>query len=341
MDKLKATGPADILATIPHTLGFAPTNSLVLIALHRDRALGATLRIDLPQLHPTGAADYMAGLIRQDTEAIAVLTAIYDEDAPHGHWPDHGDYTRLVDALEDAGLPVMDGWHITADSYSSLTCQDACCPPEPLEQVKDSAVNAGLVFNGSTYAAEQGVPVHPGPAPELEERIKERIMAVEVDALTEDIFDFMQPAMITARLEWECALGTEPGEETAAVLLAQIVRKPVRDRIMADMIGAPADEEGMKQAILGRAKSVDWERALKFQALTLHLCAYAPAEIRADLLTMAGYLEWYKGRASNAGDLFAQAQQAKPGHRLSTLLEMMLSRGEVPLVATSGKTAFK
>lgn len=46
--KLNLTGPADLLAAVPHLLGTKPTESFVVLTA-RAGALGATLRVDAPE----------------------------------------------------------------------------------------------------------------------------------------------------------------------------------------------------------------------------------------------------------------------------------------------------
>ncbi|MDT4993731.1 MAG: hypothetical protein QOH97_3623, partial [Actinoplanes sp.] len=41
-------GPAEIVAAVPYLLGFHPTDSFVVLAVHRDH-LVSVLRLDLPE----------------------------------------------------------------------------------------------------------------------------------------------------------------------------------------------------------------------------------------------------------------------------------------------------
>ena len=47
IEKINLTGPADLLATIPHLLGITPSESFVVLTAQAG-ALGATLRVDAP-----------------------------------------------------------------------------------------------------------------------------------------------------------------------------------------------------------------------------------------------------------------------------------------------------
>ncbi|MCC9175016.1 DUF4192 family protein [Arthrobacter sp. zg-Y179] len=164
----RVNAPADILSLIPHTLGFEPRESLVLMALCGGR-LGATLRVDLPPgkgPRPGPAAKganaaYAATACRflaSDTEADGVLLALYT-DLP---WKDpaHPPYRPLVRRLEKdlaaAGIPLQDGWLVGPDTWRDYFCtQPDCCPwpGAPRSQIADSMLNTELVYRGSAFAA--------------------------------------------------------------------------------------------------------------------------------------------------------------------------------------------
>ncbi|MCC9205135.1 DUF4192 domain-containing protein [Arthrobacter sp. zg-Y769] len=158
----RVNAPADILSLVPHTLGFEPRNSLVLMALCGGR-LGATLRLDLPpgQAARAGTAEYAATACRflaSDTGADGALLAMYT-DAP---WrdPAHPPYRQLVRRLEKelaaAGLPLQDGWLVGPDSWRDYFCtRPDCCPwpGMPRSQIADSMLNTELVYRGSAFAA--------------------------------------------------------------------------------------------------------------------------------------------------------------------------------------------
>jgi hypothetical protein len=151
----------DVLSFVPHTLGFLPSDSVVLLSLSGGR-LGATLRLDLPgngenchlDLFAGTAADYL----RSDEDADSSLLILYTDHA----WrtPDRPPHAELVAALgrslDAVGLPVRSGWTVGITHWRELYCHDTTCcplPGRPVSHIRDSALNAELVYNGSTYAA--------------------------------------------------------------------------------------------------------------------------------------------------------------------------------------------
>lgn len=158
----RVCSPEDILSLVPHTLGFEPRNSLVLLALCGNR-LGATLRLDLPPVRgfKAGAATAYAlnacRFMASDHRADGVLLAMYT-DVPWNH-PAHAPYRPLVRRMEKefgaAGIPLQDGWLVGPDTWRNYFCgQPDCCPwpGTPRQRIADSMLNTELVYRGSAYA---------------------------------------------------------------------------------------------------------------------------------------------------------------------------------------------
>lgn len=150
--------PVDILAFIPHTLGFVPQESLVLMTMDHSR-LGATLRLDLPAAAPDYSefASRVTELLRTDGAANGVLMALYTDrkwkqrDAP----PCLRLVAELGRTLAEAGLPIRDGWLVSRHAWREYFCTDSTCCPWPghsLGMIADSTLSAEMVYRGSAYA---------------------------------------------------------------------------------------------------------------------------------------------------------------------------------------------
>jgi hypothetical protein len=62
-------------------------------------------------------------------------------------------------ALEAAGLPLRDAWMIGAEFWRNAYCDDpACCgtPGRPIEEIRNSRLNAEMVYRGSSVGAVPG-----------------------------------------------------------------------------------------------------------------------------------------------------------------------------------------
>lgn len=263
--KFTARKSADVLSFIPHTLGFLPSNSVVLLALSGGR-VGAALRLDLPgseedchvELFAATAADYL----RSDKDADSALLVLYtDQVWKTSDRPPHG---RLIAALDNslatAGLPVRGGWTVGTDYWRELYCTDvSCCPlpGRPVAQIRDSALNAELVYNGSTYSgsaaeaaavpaaaaqgqardgknggqAEASLPgpsQSPGPAAEIQQEAEQ--------LMTRFSRSWVDPQFYFHTLQaWEGSLSaSEAGaltSEAQSFLLASLTHNAVRDAI--------------------------------------------------------------------------------------------------------------
>ncbi|WP_285241829.1 DUF4192 domain-containing protein [Arthrobacter sp. G.S.26] len=154
---LSVHGPEDILAFIPHSLGYWPSSSVVAMTLHGKR-LGATLRLDLPGpaglRRPEAFARAVRGYLQADGDADGTLVAVFGgtaaAPAPQLH---QLLMLELYDALQRAGMPVRDAWYVGDRYWRGAFCVDSsCCPApgRPVQQILDSRLYAEMVFQGST-----------------------------------------------------------------------------------------------------------------------------------------------------------------------------------------------
>ncbi|MGY2747080.1 DUF4192 family protein [Arthrobacter sp. UYCu723] len=179
-DHLKITGPEDILGFIPHSLGYWPSHSLVAMTMQGKR-LGATLRVDLPGDGSPGRpgsfagfARTVAGYLEADDEADGALLAFFTGTDGSVTGRDGAAWAELLEELEHAlaegGMPVRDAWLIGAEHWRNVYCTDpACCPTpgRPIDEIRNSRLNAEMVFRGSTVGPAPGAAARfPSPLPE-------------------------------------------------------------------------------------------------------------------------------------------------------------------------------
>ena len=158
--------PGELLAVVPHLLGFVPQASLVVIgtAPPRDR-IKVTLRYDLPDPPGAGiAADIAAhavGVI--GSQRLTAMTAVgYGTEV----LVDPVAYA-LRDAARQAGIDLRDVLRVEDGRYWSYACGDeACCPAvgTPFDPAAGSAAaamaSAGIsVLAGRAEVAARVAPV--------------------------------------------------------------------------------------------------------------------------------------------------------------------------------------
>lgn len=163
IDKIRVSAGEDLLAFIPHILGYWPERSIVCIGMS-GKSLRATMRLDLPPENMKDAAAF-AGLaasqLASDGAADGCLIAIFgieDWDAPRD-LPQAALYQELRRAFEKFRLPVRDAWYVGPRHWRSLECADeSCCPwPGKLNaSIQESFVNTEFIYRGSMVRESPG-----------------------------------------------------------------------------------------------------------------------------------------------------------------------------------------
>ena len=164
--RVRMGSPGELLAVVPHLLGFVPQASLVVIgtAPPRDR-IKVTLRYDLPDPPGAGiAADIAAhavGVI--GSQQLTAMTAVgYGTEV----LVDPVAYA-LRDAARQAGIDLRDVLRVEDGRYWSYACGDEACGPEvgtPFDPAAGSAAaamaSAGIsVLAGRAEVAARVAPV--------------------------------------------------------------------------------------------------------------------------------------------------------------------------------------
>jgi len=148
--------PGDLLAVVPHLLGFVPRASLVVMgtAPPRDR-VKVTLRYDLPDPPGAGvAADIAAHAVGVvGSQQLTAMTAVgYGTEV----LVDPVAYA-LRDAARQAGIDLRDVLRVEDSRYWSYACGDeACCPAAgtPFDPAASSAA-AAMTAAGISVLADR------------------------------------------------------------------------------------------------------------------------------------------------------------------------------------------
>jgi hypothetical protein len=180
----------DLVAAIPHLVGFPPEHSLVLVAMHRRGPrlrLGLVARFDLPAAGmgsrgPVPAA--VRELVQQSVELLLrdapeqVVALVFDAEPCSLHAPWRRLARQLTDAFRSADVALLDAVYVSGDHYRSYRCDDPrCCPPEGRPVARAGATVAELVAQGSAPLPSRAAlheTVHP--------RDRHRAEAVELAA---------------------------------------------------------------------------------------------------------------------------------------------------------------
>ncbi len=312
---LSLTTHADLLATVPHLLGYTPTESFVIITANGG-ALGVTLRAFAPsETSPVEYAQMMATYAAEDEAATAAYVIVYSEETATGGevHPYAAHVGALTKELATAQMPVRNVWMVTGAYWAEFGTTDR----KTLDAITESAANATLIFRGS--APDMDV-----YAPALLGHWALRVQAPEG---TE--------ADITAACEaWEVALNdpSMPGPDTARTLAAAFQHKTIRDYLMRATV--VTNDEGFAEIMLGKLTYIpNWDRIEHAEAILFEVMKAVPAGQRAPMLTMMGWIQWLKGRATQGTRYLTQALQDVKDFRLAALLLELINRGAIADVA--------
>lgn len=315
----------DVLAVIPHILGYVPDDCLVVLGVDAASRLRLAFRFDLPSpSDPDSAAaiaDHAIGMLTREHMGVAVVV---------GYGPGHL-VTPLADAFQTtaagAGMRLRDLVRVEYSRYWSYLCREpSCCPPE------------GTQFDPAAHSAAQALA---SPA---------RPVLASRDALAATIAPLTGPqakAMTEATLRAERAglrLITTGGSAAVDRQGLTAVRSAIHVYRDGGTI-TPAIGHAWLALVLLRLRIRDdaWARMEP---------AYCHAHRRlwTDLVRRAqpGYIAapacllaltaWQGGDGALANLALDRALADTPGYRMAVLLRDALTAGVPPSVATPTMT---
>lgn len=183
---LRLTGPGEVVAAVPHLLGFTPTQSLVAIGLSGDRcALAMTLRIDLPGASEARSVCAEVAGRMAHSGASSVVVVVYPPaigsrtSGREGPAADGGALaagTTLLDdlacSLAEYEVDLVELLVVANGRWWSATCGDPdCCPPGGTPVVDGTgtanltALNAAGVLSGRSQLPDRATLVASIAAP--------------------------------------------------------------------------------------------------------------------------------------------------------------------------------
>ena len=123
---IRLRGPADIITVLPYHLGYRPAESLVVVCLMRNR-IGVVGRIDLPppDVDPDLVAVELLPIVRRERPDAVVLVGF---ESTLGQAEPAS--VAMRDAIESAGIRVVERLVVRDGRWWSLDCDRDCCPAE-------------------------------------------------------------------------------------------------------------------------------------------------------------------------------------------------------------------
>ena len=143
-DRLRASGPSEILQAVPYLVGFHPERSVVLIGLMPPRGrVRVTARFDL-DAPPELAEPWFEAAAREGVDRFLIV--IYD-DATGGRPLPHSEVIDAFRVMGDASqMSLVDALYVRASRWWSYICDDpTCCPDEGQPLDEHGAIAAAAV----------------------------------------------------------------------------------------------------------------------------------------------------------------------------------------------------
>lgn len=364
LDTLRVCEPRELLALIPHQLGFRPAHSVVAVSLRPPRGrVGLVVRVDLADLAEPGdgrrLARALVSHLDRDGAYRCVLVVYTPSDPRHGSAP-------LVDRAvqhfrEAAAAPFGDvpAWVVTERGYLALDCDDTCCPPggRPLLELEATQVGAQMVLAGSAVAGarEDVARIRPagGDARKAVARVRRRWATKREGIGSDDELETWRKDGVRAwrRAVAEAADVTPTGGGAALGRLeAALVDTRVRDAVLVALV--PGTGTLPERSVLGTRTSPEADAGLA-DALALvmdpavgvrppagatrvhervleRVVAHGERGRQAPALTLLALLAWWRGDGARAQLLLVRALDSDPSYRLAHLIDDAVGQGVPP-----------
>ncbi|WP_329378478.1 DUF4192 domain-containing protein [Streptomyces sp. NBC_01351] len=342
--------PAELADALPYMLGFHPTDSLVMVAVHGEGGrFGGRLRVGIPatasEWEDTArqVADCLIrGSARRGGKPDGIVVFLCQE--PRGEESGQRVMTRLRPLAQRIRLacgaldvPVLEALCISAGRLWSYVCPDErCCPAEgsPMAAAGTSVLAAAATFAGLQVR---------GSLKEIERRLAPLRGAVAGEM--ERALDRAAAALVPKILDG--ATREEVGAETIA-LAGSLMRRmtlaaPAESGPRADeWDDALLTHDEAAALILGlqdreiRDVAAEWMEgeeaapALRLWRSLARRCVGAYGEHAAAPLTLAGWVSWSTGDEPTARIALGLALRADAEYRFAQLLHHACNEGIDP-----------
>ncbi len=349
--------PRELLAYIPYSLGFVPTDSLVVVSLRGSRGrIGLVARADVDDLDREGSGAVLAAALadhlRADGAHRVVLVLYADalrSEVRSGRGRAGTALARMAAALPEDLL--SDAWLVGPSGYAGVDCEDeGCCPSggRPLEDLESTQVSAHMVLSGNAVAGcreELGVRRR-APVAARRAAVRaagtERIRRQDVVRRAHDEEDprplrvWAERAMVRwSDLRARVADGRELPVTDLGRQLAALEHAALRDAMMLSLVmeidSRAVDVDSALDAVCAPGGCSPDRMSLAHAREVLEATvAHVPQRRAAPALAFLAWLSWWEGDGARAGVLVEQTLQADSGYRLGLLLDDVLAAGIPP-----------
>lgn len=336
----------EVLAYVPHAMGFTPTRSVVALSLRPPRGrIGLVARVDLDDLAgPDGSlvARGVADHLSADGAGGVFLVAYVDGPVRQARRCEA--VHRALDMLEARlDVPVRDAWVVADDGYASLRCTDPLCCPEDghsLALLGTTRIAAAMVVAGSAPVARREDLSIGREESDALRRAFEAGARAEARARTRALADRREDRWRDRRVARCLALLQEPGEVEARRLgeLSEAVRDVfVRDLVLVAVLVPSASRatvaslEGSLDVMFSDGVAPpERERVAAARRVLVAAARLSADADRGRLLGVLAWIAWWCGDGAQAQVMASEALELQPQDRLTALVRRALETGMAP-----------
>lgn len=358
---LRLGEPRELLALVPHLLGFRPRDSAVAVSLRGPRSrVGLVARVDLGDLaepvHGPQVARSLAAHLDRDGARRAVLVVYLDGD-DLVHDPRVLAATAHTAEAFDVPFGGLEVLVVGTSRYRCLACDETCCPSDghPLRDLDSTRAGAEMVLAGSVVAPGREqvgcVPAAPTDARRAVARVRRRRTEARLRAAAQG------PAALAAwrvaSLEaWRALAAAGPDTVTSRTALLGRVEAGLADRWVRDavLVSALPGSGSLPERALSRSgpeQGAELRRALDVLvdpargrapgAEADAACAALEAVVahgrrgdQAPATTLLATFAWWRGDGVRAAVLLDRALADDPDYRLAHLMRSAVDAGLPP-----------
>ena len=313
------SGPAQLVAAIPHILGFHPTNSLVFAVLNDDY-VETLQRIDWPTTDSNSqlSLDYCTG-----SDLVSIMYA----DDFEGTSGEHEHQLHALSKKTRERFNLLDQLLVVGDRWRSLMCDDhSCCPTDGRALSSDGQlIDVEYIVRGSSPFATR-------------EAMEDALQPIEISTTDKKARDSSLIEVLD-RVKNNTHETTRQSTQAINDFRLSIVEELIsrlRDSSTLDwpdsgLLIAGLHDIHIRDCLLKRLLD-DFELRSQVKA---HLLAVIPRSSESSVVVLATALAgcvWLDGNGALASVALHRALECDPSYSLAVLLNRAISFGVPPTV---------
>lgn len=367
---LRLAEPRELLALVPHLLGFQPRSSAVAVSLRGPRGrVGLVARVDLPDLadpvHGPQVARSLAAHLDRDGARRAVLVLYLDSGTPDGEVLVRDALVTAASAHTAEAFDVPFGGVevvvVGSRRYRCLACDPGCCPPEgrTVDELQATRTGAEMVLAGSVVAPARDalgqVPAASSDARRAVARVRRRRSDARARAAADGPGALARWRLASLAAWRELVApdvdGAVRGGTSRAALLGRVEAglddRRVRDAVLVALLPGTGTLPERALAHAGPAEDAELRGAMSLlvdpatgrapgpgadvaRDVLQEVVAHGRRSAQAPATTLLATLAWWRGDGARAAVLLERALGDDPTYRLAHLMRTTVEAGLAP-----------